>query len=178
MSYRIRTEWMGSETQSLADLLKPGLKALCVGINPAPISVRAGHYYQGKLGRRVLSRLEAARVIPPGGGEWADEWAFSHGVGFTDIIKRPTESETDLRPEEFQYGKPLLLEKIETYRPRLVIFTFKKAARTLFGSFPGNGFRESLNIGESQTFVMPGPYESASSASETLATLRRRISQP
>lgn len=84
MSYRIRTDWMGSEIETLADLLKPDLKAVCVGINPAPISVRADHYYQGKLGQRVLSRLETAHVIPPGGGGWADEWAFSHSVCILD----------------------------------------------------------------------------------------------
>lgn len=166
---------MGAEVETLADLLKPNLQAVCVGINPAPISVRAGHYYQGKLGQRVFQRLEAARVIPPGGGGWADDWAFAHGVGFTDIVKRPTESEKEVKPAEYASGKSELLRKLEEYQPRLVIFTFKKVAQVLFGNFPGNGFVASLNLGESEVFVMPGPYEGSKTVAGTLASLRDRM---
>ena len=42
---------MGEEIETLEDMLAPGLRAVCVGINPAPRSVRAGHYHQGTLGR-------------------------------------------------------------------------------------------------------------------------------
>jgi len=33
------------------DLLRPSLRAVCVGINPAPKSVAAGHYYQRLFGK-------------------------------------------------------------------------------------------------------------------------------
>src|SRR5712691_1489057 len=35
---------------------KPG-GILLVGINPAPVSVAAGHYYQGRIGQRLWRRL-------------------------------------------------------------------------------------------------------------------------
>jgi hypothetical protein len=35
---------MGEKAETLADLLRPGLRAVVVGINPSPVSVAAGHY--------------------------------------------------------------------------------------------------------------------------------------
>ena len=57
MSHRVTEEWMGQPVETLEDLLRPGLRAVCIGINPAPTSVRAGHYYQGRLGQQFYERL-------------------------------------------------------------------------------------------------------------------------
>jgi G:T/U-mismatch repair DNA glycosylase len=35
---------MGVEVETLEDLFAEGLRAVCVGINPAPVSVATGHY--------------------------------------------------------------------------------------------------------------------------------------
>jgi TDG/mug DNA glycosylase family protein len=45
MSHRIVEVWMGSRVETLADLIPTDPRVLCVGINPAPISVAAGHYF-------------------------------------------------------------------------------------------------------------------------------------
>ena len=37
---------MGERVATLEDLLRPRLRAVCVGINPSPVSVEAGHYYR------------------------------------------------------------------------------------------------------------------------------------
>jgi hypothetical protein len=34
--HRIVIEWMGESIETLEDLLRPGLDAVCVGINPTP----------------------------------------------------------------------------------------------------------------------------------------------
>ena len=116
---------MGEDIETLEDLLRPGLRTVCVGINPAPGSVEAGHYYQGTLGQRFLVRLRDAGVLPSDARGHADDIAFAAGVGFTDIIKRPTESAKDLRAAEYQHGRALLRDKLDAHRPELVIFTFK-----------------------------------------------------
>jgi double-stranded uracil-DNA glycosylase len=169
--HRVVEEWMGQQVETLEDLLQPCLRAVCIGINPAPRSVRAGHYYQGNLGQKLFSRLHQAGVVPPGRGGWQDDEAFAAGVGFTDIVKRPTEKASQVRPEEYEHGNGVLEAKLARYRPGLVIFTFKETAKKLFGSFSGNGFVCGLELAHSDVFVMPGPYESASSASETLNEL-------
>lgn len=37
-------DWLGEPVETLEDLLRDGLYAVCVGINPSPVSVETGHY--------------------------------------------------------------------------------------------------------------------------------------
>jgi TDG/mug DNA glycosylase family protein len=55
---------MGQRVQTLEDLLRPALSTVCVGINPSLVSVEAGHYYQGRLGKLFFSRLRRVAVLP------------------------------------------------------------------------------------------------------------------
>jgi TDG/mug DNA glycosylase family protein len=166
---------MGQQIETLEDLLRRDLRALAVGINPAPRSVRAGHYYQGNLGQKFFARLLQARVVPAGRGGWQDDEAFAAGVGFTDIVKRPSERAPAVRREEFEHGKTLLLQKIDHFKPAVVIFTFKQTATKIFGGFAGNGFVPGLSLPGSEVFVMPGPYEKSDSVQKTLADLARHL---
>lgn len=166
---------MGEAVLTLEDLLRPGLRAVCVGINPSPVSVEAGHYYQGRAGNRFFSRLKEAGVIPRRHGGFEDDAAFASGIGFTDIVKRQSPRADSVTRDEYEYGKHLLVEKLEHFSPELVIFTFKKTATVLFGPFDGNGFVPGLRIGASEVFVMPGPYEALTSVQATLDDLAARI---
>ena len=167
---------MGDRVETLEDLLRPGLRAVCVGINPSPVSVQAGHYYQGILGQRFLARLRYVGLVDGGWRGFEDDAAFAAGVGFTDIVKRPTRDAAALSAAEFEHGRRMLKSKLEAQRPALVIFTFKKAAVKLLGSFAGNGFVPGLNLANSEVFVMPAPFEGNMTAYPTLDTLAARLS--
>ncbi len=108
-------------------------------------------------------------------GEHEDDAAFGAGIGFTDIVKRPTRSAKDVQPAEFSHGRDLLEAKLDQFRPRLLIFTFKKTAEILFGKFPGNGFMPDLRLAYTDVFVMPGPYERGASSKATLKHLAERF---
>jgi double-stranded uracil-DNA glycosylase len=168
-------EWMGREYLTLADLLAHRLKAVCVGINPAPDSVSIGHYYQGKAGQRFFTRLQKAGVLPGTFESFEDDAAFARGVGFTDIVKRPTPRAKDVRSDELAHGGVELARKVHEYKPRLVVFTFKGAAEAVFGKFVGNGFMTHPLLPNTDIFVMPGPYESNETAEPTLAKLREYV---
>ena len=157
MTHRVTEEWMGKQVETLADLLRPNLRALCIGINPAPTSVAAGHYYQGKSGQRFYERLRCAGVLPRTPG-WEDDLAFADGIGFTDIVKRPTASSREVGPEEFEHGRQLLVSKLDAFSPQLLLFAYKAPARMLFGQFAGNGLISHLRFADAPVFVMPGPY--------------------
>jgi double-stranded uracil-DNA glycosylase len=174
MGHTVTETWMGQRVQTLEDLLRGGLRAVCVGINPSLVSVAAGHYYQGRAGQRFFERLRTAGVMPaaPRGAE--DDVAFAAGIGFTDIVKRPSANAKALPAAEFEHGRELLASKLAAHRPRLVIFTYKKTAEVLFGRFAGNGFVPGLRLVQSEVFVMPGPYESLASAQTTMRTLAGR----
>src|SRR4051794_26701453 len=53
--------------------------------------------------------------------------------------------------------------------------TTSETAKKLFGDFAGNGFVSGLEIGGTAVFVMPGPYESASTANKTLSELAKHL---
>jgi double-stranded uracil-DNA glycosylase len=166
---------MGERVTTLEDLLRPRLRAVCIGINPSPVSVEAGHYYQGRLGQAFFARLRNAGVLPARVESYEDDVAFAAGIGFTDIVKRPTRSAKEIRREEFEHGRGLLSEKLAEHGPELVIFTFKKTAQTLFGPFAGNGFLTGRTLAGSEVFVMPGPYESADTVARTMGKLAARF---
>ncbi|HEX7223850.1 MAG TPA: hypothetical protein VF231_11400, partial [Candidatus Limnocylindrales bacterium] len=47
----------GRPVETLADLPPLRDRLLFVGLNPSPVSVEAGHYHQGRLGRSFWNRL-------------------------------------------------------------------------------------------------------------------------
>lgn len=169
--HRVTVDWLGEQVETLADLLRPGLRAVCVGINPSPVSVAAGHYYQGRIGRRFWQRLQQAGVIEATGTGREDDAAFLAGIGFTDIVKRPTARADAISAAEFEQGHELLAKKLRRYRPALLIFTFKKTATILLGPFKGHGHLPELEFGGAQVFVMPGPYERADRVAVALEQL-------
>ncbi len=168
--HRVTENWMGKSVETLEDLLRPGLRAVCIGINPAPTSVTRGHYYQGRLGQRFYERLRRAGILPHG-RSWEDDLAFEAGLGFTDIVKRPTARASEVRTDEFSHGRDALKTKIEAVSPKLLIFTFKKAAEVLCGPFFGNGLLASRTFGGATMFVMPGPYAPGAEVAQRLREL-------
>lgn len=176
VAHRTEVEWLGSTVMTLADLLRPGLRAVTVGINPAPTSVQAGHYYQGHAGQTFFRRLDMVGLLPEGPG-FEDDRAFDAGIGFTDVVKRPTRSEADLTRQELAYGKSLLQPRLARVGAPLLIFVFKKAATTLIGNFDGHGLLPpALQLYGARIFVMPGPYERTHLVQQALRDLEQYMS--
>lgn len=176
--HRIELNWMGQKITTLSDLWPQDLRAVIVGINPAPISVETGHYYQGNLGQLLFRRLRKAGILDHGHRGYEDDQALEAGLGFTDVVKRPTSSAADVKPEELAFGENVLREELAARQAPLVIFAFKKSAETLLGKFRGNGFISTSALGDTKVFVMPGPYESAATANATLKDLQDYWSRP
>ena len=88
-----RTQIMveGLSTETLADLPPLRDRLLFVGLNPSPVSVEAGHYHQGRLGRTFWRRLMLAEILPAATPiETADDALMAAGHGITDLLKVPT----------------------------------------------------------------------------------------
>lgn len=173
--HRVTLNWMGEEVETLADLLRTGLRAVAVGINPAPKSVWAGHYYQGNYGQTFFRRLKAGLLAAGNGFE--DDRAFAAGIGFTDVVKRPTAGQEGLRPGELDHGRPILEAKLSTLDVPLVIFVFKRAAETLLGPLPAGlyGVVARRRLGQARVFVMPGPTAASAIEAEAIKKLKRAL---
>jgi TDG/mug DNA glycosylase family protein len=175
--HRVTVEWRGEEIETLADLLRPGLRAVVVGINPAPKSVAAGHYYHGTYGQRFFDRLRRAGGLPDGDGDaFEDDRAFAAGIGFTDVVKRPSASADEVSAE-LADGRNDLAAKLADVDVPLVIFAFKAAAETLLGPLPKwfYGVVPRRRIGKARVFVMPGPTAPTAEVDDAVKKLKRAL---
>jgi double-stranded uracil-DNA glycosylase len=148
---------------------------LLVGINPAPVSVAAGHYYQGRIGRRLWRRLERIGLLkdPLPGAE--DEAFARQGHGLTDLVKRPTRTSTELTEDELRAGAEDLRAKIRDWQPALVLFAFKEPARRLLGEPIAPG--RAAELEGVPTFLLTGPYARRVEAERIDDELRRLLGQ-
>lgn len=147
---------------------------LVVGINPAPVSVARGHYYQGKLGSRLWKRLESLGLLtdPVPGHE--DEAFVRAGHGLTDVVKRVTRSAAELDAAELRAGAQLLRGKLREWRPRLVLFAFKQAAVAALGSRAVKA-GPCGEIEGAPAFLLSGPYARVEDARAIDDELRRML---
>lgn len=175
MSHRVSVNWIGAPVDTLADLLPQWTKAIIVGVNPSPVSVEAGRYYQGQLGQRLWRRLERCGLLTRQTGRWEDDNAVDYGFGFTDVVKRPTAAAAGLRPGEREHGAALLLDKLARLDTKAVIFTFKDAAEAVVGPLRGFGWQDDRQFAGASVFVMPGPYEARPRVDSALRSLADRL---
>jgi len=170
---RRRLDQARDDADTLPDIApKPG-GVLLVGINPAPVSVAAAHYYQGRLGRRLWRRLTALGLLddPVDGAE--DEAFAAAGHGLTDLVKRPTRSSKELSSSELGTGIEALRAKILDWRPGLVLFAFKEPAARLLG--PGVKPGRCGDVDGVPTFLLSGPYAPAAEATRIDTELRELL---
>jgi TDG/mug DNA glycosylase family protein len=150
----------GLAVETLADLPPMRNRLLFVGLNPSPVSVTAGHYHQGRLGRMFWRRLMLAGILPPGTPiESADDALVAAGHGITDLLKLPTARDV-ATDAQLTAGVGPLWQKIALWRPGAIVFIYKRAAsisagRALeqtWGQLPG------VALAGRPCFLMPGPY--------------------
>jgi TDG/mug DNA glycosylase family protein len=174
--HRVRIVWLGEEIETLADIPPKGGGVLLVGINPAPQSVSAGHYYQGQLGQRVWGRLRKVGLLEDPAGGWEDDAFARAGNGLTDVVKRPTSSAAEVPKEERRSGAALLETKVATWKPGLLLFAFKDAAVSLIGRGASSGAcGEFVGV---PCFLLAGPYAPTAKVDANLAELRQLLGRP
>ena len=150
---------------TLPDAVRKGLRALAVGINPSLPSVRAGFYFANPR-NRFWPALNASRLVDeplePGPGAVA-MLVERYGIGFTDIVKRPTAGSAELRPREFREGAARLEALVIRLGPGVVWFQgalawrafARHAGRRISGKVAW-GVQDST-IGRARIFVTPNP---------------------
>ena len=103
-----------------------------MGLNPAPSSVDAGRYYQGKSGQRQrqrqLLRLAEAGLFARPGTSYFEEAVAAAGLGLTDLVKRPTAGEKEVTDRELSHGRSALIEKLTSHGVTLVVCVFRQPA--------------------------------------------------
>jgi double-stranded uracil-DNA glycosylase len=164
----------GVAVETLADLPPLRDRLLFVGLNPSPVSVEAGHYHQGRLGRTFWRRLMTATIIPAGSAiETADDTLVAAGHGITDMLKLPT-ARDEATDAALTAGVGPLWQKVAIWRPAAIVFIYKRGAtiaagRPLeesWGQLPG------VALAGRPCFLMPGPYAPLEQVDEGLNFVR------
>jgi double-stranded uracil-DNA glycosylase len=158
--HRTTIEVDGAAVETLADLPPLRDRLLFVGLNPSPVSVAAGHYFQGRLGLTFWRRLVTASILPPETEiDTADDALVAVGHGVTDLHKRPSPRD-DATDDELRAGVGPLWHKISIWRPAAVVFVWKRAAEISAGRRLDEPWGQLVGVALSgrPCFLMPGPY--------------------
>jgi TDG/mug DNA glycosylase family protein len=158
------------QVRTLKEKLRPGLKAVFVGLNPSRISVQKGHYYQGRLGLRFWKRVEKYLIDETLLEGHQDEIAFRLGYGFADLVRRPTSRAANLAHEEIRNAVPNFIRRIEQHtagqRKPLIIFVFAAAYRASHECLQNKGYKMAK---------MPPPYANLQHARLEMRKLQKLL---
>jgi TDG/mug DNA glycosylase family protein len=172
--HRTTIDVAGASVETLADLPPLRDRLLFVGLNPSPVSVAAGHYFQGRLGRAFWQRLIVAQILPHDTPiEAADDALVAAGHGLTDLLKVPSTRDT-ATDSVLRAGVGPLWQKIAIWRPAAVVFVYKRAAEIAAGRPLTEPWGQLVGVALSgrPCFLMPGPYAPSEEVAAGLNLIR------
>jgi TDG/mug DNA glycosylase family protein len=166
--------------KTLSDLLRQDLDLVFVGINPGLYSLKRGRYFARTTNRFwpafSRSRLSAAARRTAGRrtlGPDDDAALLGVGIGFTDVVKRPSRNAAELTHQDFRFWAPRLLARLRRYRPRVACFHGVTGYRVFLRyalqheEEPLALGPQPLRVGRTRIFLAPNP--SPANAHFTLA---------
>ena len=148
---------------TLPDYLRPGLDIVLIGLNPSAYSVRAGRYFANPR-NRFWPAVSAANLAGRPVGPADDAGLLDCGIGFTDVVKRPTPQASGLSAADYRRDAPLLRDKLLRHAPAIACFHGLTAYRAYLRYADGIRSpgpialgRQQRAIGSSRVFVLPNP---------------------
>ncbi|XP_002154615.2 G/T mismatch-specific thymine DNA glycosylase [Hydra vulgaris] len=118
--------------KSLPDYMRNGLDIVFVGINPGLAAAFSGKYYTGP-GNHFWKCLYLSGLIDKPFTSNDDQKLLDYNIGFTNMVSRTTKGSNDLCKEELIAGSKVLKEKIQLYRPLIVVFNGKISYQVFSG---------------------------------------------
>ena len=129
MDHSVEMQVDGQSVVTLADIVpaRGPLRVLFIGKTPSPVSVEAGHYYQGRMGKGLWKRLDEYGLLHAGAGEFGDDLLLANGFGMTDLCKVPRPFGDEPTEREYVEGWERVSGVITLTRPRILTFVYKGA---------------------------------------------------
>jgi len=156
----------GEKIDTLADILpeKGKLNILIIAKTPAPISVKAGHYFQGQQGKMLWNKLTEYGIMTYPHGEFPDDFLLNNNIGITDIVKVPRNYGSEPSNQEYCDGMDRILDLIKDFQPKIIFFVYKAVLDNILRlkfRIPDKsvyGFNPNLDkLFNSKVFVFPMP---------------------
>jgi len=141
----------GSRLLSLPDIVGPGLRLLVCGLNPSVYSAETGIGFARRANRFWTCAVEAglATIAFDPLRALAD-----HGMGMTDLVKRPTARSSELRVDEYRSGLARVKRVIERFEPAVVCFVGLEGWRAAVDRRAAAGV-QAEPIAGATVYVMP-----------------------
>lgn len=118
---------------TLPDHVRPGLRLLVCGMNPGRYSAWYGMYF-ARPGNLFWPAMRAAGLVPAASGPGEEAWLCRElGIGFTDVVKRPTGGIDEITEPEWREGAERLRALLRRFRPGAVCFVGLRGARAVLG---------------------------------------------
>ena len=136
----------------LPDVLAPGLRVVFCGTAAGEVAARVGAPYAGPGNRfwwvlrdvgltpRVLEPLEFRTLV-------------EYGIGLTDVAKHAVGGDAVLKRADFDAAA--VIEKMERFKPGVLAFVGKRAAREVLRRNPRGYGEQDVTIDETRVWVVP-----------------------
>ncbi len=149
------------EFVTLPDYLQEGLDIVLVGLNPSEYSVKIGRYFANPR-NRFWAALNGSGLVDRQVTPEDDASILGQGIGFTDVVKRPTRQGSGLNTGDFRRWSPVLKDKLLRYKPRITCFHGVTGYAAYLKHAEGVTEKATLGlqtcgIGAVQVFVVPNP---------------------
>ena len=136
---------------SLPDTVGADMRLLVCGLNPSVFAAEAGVGYARGSNRFWTAAIAAGLVNQPRDPAAA---LRDHGVGMTDLVKRPTPRSAELAREEYVQGAERVRRLVEWLEPRAVCFVGLEGYRAAVDPKASVGW-QGERFGGSPAYVMP-----------------------
>ncbi len=137
---------------SLPDIVGGGMKLLVCGLNPSPHSAESGVGFSRPGNRFWPAALDAGLVQADRDSQTA---LIRNGIGFTDLVKRPTRRADELGPAEYRAGLPRLQRLVNWLQPDSLVMVGLGGWRAATASPAASpGWQPSV-LGTTPVYLMP-----------------------
>lgn len=151
-----KAELLAAATNTVPDVIAPGLRVLFCGINPGLYSAWARHHF-ARPGNRFWPALYAGGFTPRFLRPEEEHELLRLGYGITNLVERATLGSADLSTAELRAGGRRFVKKVIQYAPKAVAILGVSAYRSAFGRSEAKVGRQQELIGNSVVWVLPNP---------------------
>lgn len=152
-----------TDLKPIPDHLREGLRLLFVGFNPSIRSAETGHHYANP-NNRFWRIIHEAGITKRRFTAEQDQDLLALGIGFTNIVARPTKTAAEITKLEYKEGAAALRRKIAQYKPNVVCYVGKGVYEQLTG-------RKQIAWGRQEDSAVPGVIDFVAPSSSGLVRM-------
>ncbi len=155
---------------TLPDTVRPNMKLLICGLNPSHYSAEAGVSF-ARPGNRFWPAALRAGIVSE--DRAIDHALAEHGVGFTDLAKRPSTKADEVKPAEFRTGAARVERLVNWLSPQVLVMVGLGGWRIAVDRQATAGW-QAETFGGRPVYLMPNT--SGLNTRESLGSLTKHLS--